>query len=419
MNQTIKSKLPASKGMLEKKSEEIVSEIKKDVELGLKNELKKELQKEFKKELKSVKETNIQMNSNTNVHIEDIKKQLANSIDTKMEYTKLQFEDTKNKLQNIDDRLKAISSGMSILNDIYRLEESIKKQLIIQENELNQRLDRIEKLLEMNRYGITKEKREIQIIVSFTSYGKRIATVPLVLDRLFNQTLKPDRIVLYLSKENFPGMEADLPERLLEMRQYGLDIHWCDGDIKSYKKIIPALKEFPDDIIITIDDDIYYELDFIEKLYDSYKKHPNAISALRVHRMKFDEQKNLLSYNEWDSKCSDILDEESMQLFATGAGGILYPPHVLSEEVINEKMFMELCPNADDVWLKFMAVMNNTPVVLAAKYPGVDYYVDGTQEESLWKQNVTENDGQIKKLIEKYNSFFEKETLLDRINRES
>lgn len=409
MNKTIKGKLPASKAMLEKKSEEIVSEIKKDVTVGLKKELQKELQK--------VKDTNIRMNSNTNVHIEDIKKQLANSIDTKMEYTKLQFEDTQNKLQNFSDVIKRMSPGISKLNEIYEMEKNVNKQMAIWEKEVNRRLERLEKLLEMNRYGITKEKRKTQLIVSFTSYGKRITTVPLVLDRLFNQTLKPDRIVLYLSKDNFPGMESELPERLLDMRQYGMDIHWCDGDIKSYKKIIPALKEFPNDIIITIDDDIYYDLDFIEKLYDSYKKHPNAISALRVHKMKFNEQGGLLSYNEWDSKHSDILDEESMQLFATGAGGILYPPQALSTEVLNESMFMELCPNADDVWLKFMAVLNNTPVVLAAKYPGVDYYVDGTQEESLWKHNVKENDIQIKKLIEKYNSFSEGETLLNRINR--
>ena len=343
----------------------------------------------IKKELKRMADTNIRMNENTNIHIEEVKKQLSNSLDSKAEYIKKRMGGFEQKYQALE----------------------------IKELQIQQKLERIERLLEMSSYGVTQEKRKRQIIVTFTSYGKRIYTVPLVLERLINQTVRPDRIILYLSEENFPGKEKDLPERLLEMRQFGIEIRWCEGDIRSYKKIIPALEEFPEDILITIDDDIYYDLDLIEKLYDSYKRFPEAISALRVHKMEFDEENQLLPYNEWKNQYSEILNEPSMWLFPTTGGGTLFPPHSLSEEVMNKEKFMELCPNADDVWIKFMAVLNNTPVVLAAPCKKLEYIAE-TQEDSLWKLNVTENDGQIAKLLEVYNTYpADGETLLERITK--
>lgn len=277
------------------------------------------------------------------------------------------------------------------------------------------RLDTIEKVLELNSYGITKEKRDKKIIVSLTSYSKRIETLPLVLDRLLCQTVKPDYIILYLAKENFPDGEKELPERLLEMKLRGLDIRWCNEDIKSYKKIIPALVDFPDDIIITVDDDIYYDLDLVEKLINSYKKNPQAISALRVHRMLFNDEMELLPYSEWIKDESAYVNSPRMDLFATTGAGTLFPPLSLGEEVMNIENFMKLCPNADDVWINFMRIMNNIPIVLAAPCKELNY-ISGTQEEALWKTNVLENDIQIKQVLNVYNEIQEEDsTLIERI----
>lgn len=285
--------------------------------------------------------------------------------------------------------------------------ESIKRDVaetrkMAHENRL--RLRRMEVLSELNNYGVTTEKRDRQIVVSFTTYQKRINTLPLVIDRILNQTIKPDRIVLYLAKDNFPKGESELPERLLNMKECGLEIRWCDRDIRPYKKIIPALKDFPEDIIITIDDDLYYGPDFIEKLYNSYRKHPDAISAYRAHRMRFDDEGNLLPYKEWDMECSDIIDEPSFELFSTNGAGTLFPPHIFNEEVFNEDKFMELCPSADDVWIKFMSVLSNVPVVVPEPF-GFLYYVEGTQEESLWSANRTGNDVQIQNVLTEYNEY--------------
>ena len=130
---------------------------------------------------------------------------------------------------------------------------------------------------EVNKIGINQTKqREKQIIISLTSFPQRINTVIKTIKTLLNQTMKPDMVILWLAPEQFPNKENDLPKELLDLRDFGLTIDWYK-DIRSYKKIIPTLKKYPDSIIITTDDDIYYAPDTVETLYKSYLEHPKDV----------------------------------------------------------------------------------------------------------------------------------------------
>lgn len=119
-----------------------------------------------------------------------------------------------------------------------------------------------------------------KIVVSMTSWKGRIGNVPNVVRRIYNNTIIPDVFVLNLSEEEFQNMENDLPRDLLELRQTyrTFEINWVGRNTKPYKKLIPTLAEYPDDIIITVDDDIEYPTNFIENLYYEFlrgsKRHP-------------------------------------------------------------------------------------------------------------------------------------------------
>ena len=128
-----------------------------------------------------------------------------------------------------------------------------------------------------------------KIIVSLTSFPARINIVVKTIKTLLTQTLKPDIVVLWLAPEQFPNGEKDLPEELLELKKYGLTIDWYK-DIRSYKKIIPTLKKYPNAVIITTDDDIYYAPDTIESLYKSYLEHKNEVQAHRCDWLKVVEE---------------------------------------------------------------------------------------------------------------------------------
>lgn len=125
-------------------------------------------------------------------------------------------------------------------------------------------------------YGLSNKKQKPALIVSLTSYPERINTVSQAINTLLQQTLKPDKLILWLANEQFPNKELDLPADLLKLKELGLEINWCE-DLKSYKKLIPSLHLFPDDIIVTADDDLYYQPDWLESLYKSYLKNPDCI----------------------------------------------------------------------------------------------------------------------------------------------
>ena len=176
--------------------------------------------------------------------------------------------------------------------------------------------------------------------------------------RIFAQTLKPDKVILWLSKEQFPNKEADLPDELLEFLSYGLEIEWCEGDIKAYKKCLPAFEKYPDDIIIIIDDDLIYILDHIEKLYRAHLDNPDTIIASRGHRILLSEDGQLLPYRSWEMECQTDLYQKKEDWFFTGGAGTLFPPHIFKASVFDYDVIKENCPHADDVWLNIQAVIS-------------------------------------------------------------
>ena len=210
------------------------------------------------------------------------------------------------------------------------------------------------------------------LIVSFTSYPARIYAVLQVLESLYAQSMKPDRILLWLAEEQFPGREADLPKELIDDAAAGkFELRWCD-DLGSHKKYFYAMQEFPDDIVIIVDDDQYYHSDTIKTLYESYLHYPLAVSALKTTLILFDDEGEPLPYHLWPSHFISLVNNPTMQLVAIGIGGVLYPPHRLDVRVFDKDALQKLCTSdgivsGDDIWLKMHAALCGTPVVLASK----------------------------------------------------
>lgn len=262
--------------------------------------------------------------------------------------------------------------------------------------------------------GLNKQRsRDHKIIVSLTTIPPRIRKVQEVVIRMLKQTVRPDRIIIYLGDKQFEGKKLPLILRL-QMQVFGVEVRFVE-DLGPHTKYYWAMKEFPNDLIVTVDDDIRYPNDMIEELYNSYKKHPKAVSARRCHLITFDDQGAIKKYNDWKYKYSELIDTPSMKLFPTGVGGVLYPPKVLHSEVFNLESIKKLTLKADDVWLKFMAVLNNTPTVMTK--PFIIKHVKGSQKVSLNKENVAGlgNDVCISNVISKYDNFSGEPSLLKKI----
>lgn len=260
---------------------------------------------------------------------------------------------------------------------------------------------------------LNSQKRKNEIIVSLTTIPSRINSASLVIWKLLNQTVKPDRIILNLSHEEFDNVK--LPRLIRKELKLGLEIFYCEN-IKPHKKYYYTLLNNPEAVIITVDDDFIYSKRLIEKLYNSYNKHKNCISCMHCIEMK-QENGKLISYNNWG--IAQETDLPHFDYFAIGVGGILYPPDVLHKEVFNMENIKKLCLMGDDIWLKTMELMNNTPVVLVEKIKKFKY-IPTSQREALWKSNLNhnKNDIQLQAVFSTYNEFYGKsDTLYDRVFR--
>ena len=226
-----------------------------------------------------------------------------------------------------------------------------------------------------------------KLIVSLTSYPARINSVEFTIKSILEQSYKAPKVILWLAEEQFPNQEKDLSKNLLQLKEKGLEIDWCE-DIRSYKKLIPTLRKYPEKIIITADDDIIYEKSWLLKILLSYISAPQAISCHRAHRVSFDDKEALLDYKKWPQDIREFLDASFLNFF-TGCGGVLYPPGSLRKEVLNKNLFSKLCPDADDIWFWAMAVLNYTKIKIVKNSNFKIEFTPNSQDDALWRKNVT------------------------------
>ena len=146
-------------------------------------------------------------------------------------------------------------------------------------------------------------KNSPKYIVSLTSYGKRLTgTAPYAIATILNQTIRPDKVILWVARED----KGKLPSIMRKLTRKGLEIRFCE-DLKSYKKLIPVLENFPDDYIITADDDVYYPQNWLEQLIIEHKKYPKKIICHRAHGIKVDDNHEPLPYTKWDGGIDPIV----------------------------------------------------------------------------------------------------------------
>ncbi|MCL2596939.1 MAG: glycosyltransferase [Paludibacter sp.] len=205
---------------------------------------------------------------------------------------------------------------------------------------------------------MTKDRR---IIVSYTSFPAAIQFAVLAARSVLDGSVKPDKLILYLTASQFP--DGKLPSELTTLIKENplFEVKFYEENIRSYTKLIPALKDFPDDIIVTIDDDIAYNKDMLKDLLRLHKKYPQAIVAHRVRHLKIDAP-----YSQWKiySKYRYFIKTLRPRFvnLQTGVGGVLYPPNCLKPQMLDSKIFMEVAPTVDDIWFWAAAVANGTKI---------------------------------------------------------
>ena len=244
------------------------------------------------------------------------------------------------------------------------------------------------------------------VIVSLTTYPARIKIVWTTIASLLNQTYKPAKVILYLSREQFINEFEDLPKRLINLQRRGLEIRFVDGDLKPHKKYYYSFKDYQDKYVITADDDIFYPENMIEELVSASEKYPAAVVCTRSHKIRIIDingNKGFAPYNSWTNNTTE---EPDLLSLAVGCNGVLYRPILFDEEVFNVDSINKNSLYTDDLWLKAMEIRNGIKTYNCSKEPLVYFDNIFTSGTGLWHVNAdgdkNRNDEAWSKLVDAY-----------------
>lgn len=235
-----------------------------------------------------------------------------------------------------------------------------------------------------------------KIIVSLTSFAARFETLPKTLECLLFQTIVPDEFHLWLT-----AADAErLPDCVTNLQQFGLQLRIC-RDLRSYKKIVPALIEEPNAIIVTADDDVYYWPTWLSELLTAYSRSRNPVIAHRANRITLELTGLPQSYKNWIRPWRR--PGAGALVFPIGVHGVLFDARAFHADVTRDDLFSHLCPESDDVWLYWMHRLSGSrPLTLGLNRPVIEW--PSSQAVSLQTNNIQNggNDQAILRMINEY-----------------
>lgn len=221
---------------------------------------------------------------------------------------------------------------------------------------------------------------EADYVVSLTTYPARVGNVWRVIEMAANQRGIKEKyaICLYLIKSEFEGI--DLPAKIKELQARGLTVKFNEENLKCHNKYFYAFKDYHEKTVITIDDDLQYNHHSISGLIKKNKEYPDCIIYNRGNRILKNEP-----YNNWPFV--ENLTCPQHDVFPTGVGGVLYPPHCCNRFVTDMEVIKKTCLRADDLWLNFMSRLNHTKVVQTGLKSTYMVLPDTSQQTALWLVN--------------------------------
>lgn len=252
-----------------------------------------------------------------------------------------------------------------------------------------------------------RKNDEIEIIISLTSYGKRVSeSAPYAIYTLFKQDMLPHKVILNLDYDNWN--DNNLPSSINRLKMSGLIVDYCK-DIRSYKKLIPTLEKYSDSIIITVDDDMYYNPKLLSELINAFSMSDKK--TILCHYAYVVERKNgkFTFTKDWRK------EGNSYSIYSPlGVGGVLYPPNIFDSEVFKDDIFMRLSPTADDLWFWVMAIRRKIKIELLKESSNnenipIDRIMqlaeNAIKSDGLFVENCLNgmNDIQLQKLFDYYN----------------
>jgi hypothetical protein len=245
----------------------------------------------------------------------------------------------------------------------------------------------------------------MKVIVSMATIPSRKNRLLENIPSLIHQRYHYDKLIINVL-DNLSDEDYEFYNNIAQM-DVRISINKVEDKWKSCNKLLPVLKLFPDDIIITVDDDIFYPNDCIGTLMRQYVETPDCIIAQETNPIVIENEK-IKFINMFDVK----LMQKSWSKYLSGC--CLFPPHVFDgSNVFDWDKMMEVTNGThDELWFWINSTLNGVRVI------GLNYIwtfefdvITKWKDDEFKLSNININEGKAEVYLEKINEIYGKELL--------
>ena len=241
-------------------------------------------------------------------------------------------------------------------------------------------------------------KRTVPVIVSLHAKTSDYKNLPITLYSLLNQTMKPDKIILWINEDE--NLQT-LPYEITQFIKNGLEIKFIKNK-NEYTATYYAIKEFSNSINVIAQNGLHYSKNWLKKLYSSYIQYSDEIQVHLANEVILKDE-NLLPSKFWKKS---IEGKSSYSYVINLQGGVLFPPNCFGKDFLRKDIFLKYAPANPELWLWVMSLVygkktrivknNNKHLcflnIMQLLNTKTDYELIDKQIESLMKfyrQNIT------------------------------
>ena len=213
-------------------------------------------------------------------------------------------------------------------------------------------------------YIVNNEK----LIISIASKYENLHQTKMVIDSILNQNCLHSsyKIILILSKKEIKFLN-NLPKSIFLLKKYNkIRLILIDSDINLQTRLIIAIKEYPKNPILIINDDTIFPEGWLEMFINDHKKYPNDVISGSIQYF-IGKNLSIKKFSEgYKGRNFGIFNHITKMVFNfafvnTNLGGTLYPPNSFrNKDFFDYQLFNKISKNSDEFWQScFIMIENN------------------------------------------------------------
>lgn len=204
-----------------------------------------------------------------------------------------------------------------------------------------------------------------KIIITFSTNHDNIYNIHKIINSILEQNVNKSlyKILLILSKNEFKHKR--IPKELNNLlKENKFRLLFYKGKLTLQTKLILAIKEYPSNPILVINDNIIFPEGWLNMFINDMNKYPNDIIVGSI-QFFFGNNYEIKEFEEgYKGKKFGIFNHVPNMIFNFAIinnylGGTLYPPYTFqNKDFYNEKLFLDISKDSDDFWQSCFIILD-------------------------------------------------------------